>query len=329
MAVEIKPYTDDVISAVIDFNKRLKKGGATFKFPESNISKWLPKIEHRKIYQEYFLCLEKGSIVRGAYILKHQQFSLSGDVISIADYQLPISEGIINKQYNFVGVCLLTNALKKQPLLFALGMGGYEESLPKMIKAMRWELFSIPFYIKIIRTQQFLRNVTYFRNTILRRFLLDFIYVTGLGLIAVKLLQFFLGGRIIQNNSISCDEVHEFSSWANDLWEECKDKYAMIAVRDNNTLNILYPSDRDRFIRLKISLNDRVIGWVVVLNTKMYNHKQFGNMRVGSIIDCLALPENASIVIVCATKYLENAGVDIIVSNQSHYSLCSALKKAG
>jgi len=327
--IEIKSYTEDKKGIVIDFNRRLKAGGVSFQFPELNISKRLPKIDDRKIFQEYLLALENNSIVRGAYILKHQNFSFSGDIISIADYQLPISEGIVNKQYNIIGIQLLTDALNKQPLLFALGMGGYEESLPKMLKAMRWEMFSIPFYFKIIHTQQFLRNITYLRNTILKRLLFNLIYVTGLGLISVKLLQFFHKGGEIQNNSISCDEVNEFSSWANDLWEKCKSKYAMTAVRDKNTLNILYPNDDERFIRLVIAENNSVIGWAVVLNTQMSNHKQFGNMRVGSIVDCLALPEDASKVIFSATNHLEKVGVDIIVSNQSHNYWCSALNKSG
>ena len=144
-----------------------------------------------------------------------------------------------------------------------------------------------------------------------------------------KLFQFFLKREKKRNNSISCVEVYEFSSAVNDLWKKCKSKYAMIAVRDKNTLNILYPSNSDRIIRLEILENDIVIGWAVVLDTQMSNHKQFGNMRVGSIIDCLALPENESRVILCAANYLEKEGVDIIISNQSHHSWCSALKKTG
>ena len=103
----------------------------------------------------------------------------------------------------------------------------------------------------------------------------------------------------------------------------------MVAVRTSNILNILYPSDNQRFIRLKVSVNECVIGWAVVLDTRMFNHKQFGNMRVGSIIDCLALPENATIVVSSATEYLKNAGVDLIVSNQSHESWCAGLRESG
>ena len=33
-----------------------------------------------------------------------------------------------------------------------------------------------------------------------------------------------------------------------------------------------------------------MVGWAVVLYVPMQGHNYFGNMRVGSLIDCLALP---------------------------------------
>ena len=143
------------------------------------------------------------------------------------------------------------------------------------------------------------------------------------------MLQVLKRKKNYQNNSLVLEVVDGFYHWADDLWEACQNLYSMIAVRDSSTLNILYPIGNDRFIRLKITENDKTIGWAVVLDTRMSNHKQFGNMRVGSIIDCLSLPENADEVLACVSKFLEKKGVDLIVSNQSHVSWCKALKNAG
>ena len=71
------------------------------------------------------------------------------------------------------------------------------------------------------------------------------------------------------------------------------------------------------------------VGWAVLLDTQMVDNKYFGNLRVGSIVDCLASPENASGVIRAATKVLEDRGVDLIVSNQSHAAWCAGLRDAG
>lgn len=113
------------------------------------------------------------------------------------------------------------------------------------------------------------------------------------------------------------------------IWDDTIAVYAMIAVRDSFNLNILYPGSSERFIRLKVMQDGEIIGWAVLLNTKMSGHRQFGNLRVGSIVDCLALPKNAAKVIASATQYLEEARVDLIVSNQSHSSWCLALRNAG
>ena len=146
MKIEIKPYKVGNINSVIDFNIRLKSGGTQLSFLESNIPNWLPKFDDMKIFQESFLALENDSIVRGAYMLKQQEFSFKGDVVSIASYHQPISEGIVNKKYNSIGIRLIMDGLNRQPLLFALGMGGYDEQITKVLEAMRWNIFSIPFY---------------------------------------------------------------------------------------------------------------------------------------------------------------------------------------
>jgi hypothetical protein len=128
---------------------------------------------------------------------------------------------------------------------------------------------------------------------------------------------------------VRADHVRGFSRWADGLWEQCKEQYAMIAVRDSETLNILYPADSERFLCYKVTCGDAVIGWFVLLDTPMHNNKHFGNLRVGSIVDCLALPEDASTVIGAATGLLEERAVDLIVSNQTHAAWSTAFRNAG
>jgi hypothetical protein len=103
----------------------------------------------------------------------------------------------------------------------------------------------------------------------------------------------------------------------------------MIAVRDSESMNVLYPAANDRFLSYKISRGGAVLGWVVMLDTQMHDNKYFGNMRVGTIVDCLARPEDASAVVRAAMRILDDRGVDLLVSNQSQTHWCSAFEKAG
>ena len=59
----------------------------------------------------------------------------------------------------------------------------------------------------------------------------------------------------------------------------------------------------------------------------MHEHQHFG-ICDGSIVDCLALPEDA-FGVVRGHQVLEVRGVELIVSNQSHAAWCEALECAG
>jgi hypothetical protein len=67
----------------------------------------------------------------------------------------------------------------------------------------------------------------------------------------------------------------------------------------------------------------------VLLDTQLHDDERFGNLRVGSIVDCLALPEHAPEVVRAATQVLAARGVDLILSNQSHAAWGAALQRAG
>lgn len=123
--------------------------------------------------------------------------------------------------------------------------------------------------------------------------------------------------------------MDEFSTWADDLWQQHKSQYGMSAVRDAETLRILYPKEDSRFIRLKIGDRSRTIGWTVLLSTPLTNHNHFGNMRLGSIVDCFAAVGDAAKIVCAARQHLETLGVDLIVSNQSHAAWQQGFRQAG
>jgi hypothetical protein len=127
--------------------------------------------------------------------------------------------------------------------------------------------------------------------------------------------------------TVAVDFFDVFGPWADDLWAQCAPLYPFIAVRDRATLGILYPGGK--FLRMKMASGGKTIGWAVAVDTQMQWNREFGDMRLGSIIDCIALPEHAAPVITAARRVLERRGVDIIVCNHSHPAWCEALRGAG
>ena len=328
MSIVVEPLSNEHVPAVRGFNERIKAGGISYRFPESSVPQWLPRRDSIPLYQEYFVALE-GNKVRGGYILKRQPFACNGEVSMIGDYQLPISEGTVDSSYGLVGLLMLKNALLREPLLLALGIGGYQEALTRMLKAMKWSMVSCPFFFKVIHPFRFLREIVALRRKRFMGIVLDQLAFSGLGWLLIKSVQSArqLSQRV--GAEIRIEEVDRFSCWADEIWKQTKDHYTFIAVRDATVLNTLYPVTDGRFRRIKVLRGDKVIGWAVVLNTKMENSQYFGGMRVGTVVDCLAAEGEERQVVTIATRFLERWGADIIVTNQLHRSWCKAFSQNG
>ena len=71
---------------------------------------------------------------------------------------------------------------------------------------------------------------------------------------------------------------------------------------------------------------NKVIGWSISLCNKLENHKQFGNMNLGSIVDCLSIKGYEVSIIKKTEEILKKKGADLIVTNQSHIGWRKALK---
>ena len=324
--VRVRPYTPDLVPAVRGFNQRLAARGIRYRFPETHLSDWLPALPDRSVRQEYFLAVDRTDTVRGAYILKHQRFQVGGDCLPVGFYHLPLSEGLIDSRYALLGVQLLADALKRQPDLFVLGIGGFEESLARMVQSLGWPLRAVPFYFKVLRPFRFARQVRHLRNTAPRRLLLDTAAFSGAAWVGTRCLQL----RPPRSASVASSEiVDRFEPWTDDVWERVRARHVFAAVRDAATLNVLYRADARRFIRIEVTTAGRTVGWAVVLNTQMRDHRHFGNLRVGSIVDCLADPGSERAVAKEALRVLRHLDVDVIVSNQSARSWGEALRQVG
>jgi hypothetical protein len=329
MAIEIRPFTQEHVPEVQAFNRRLAQHGIDFQFPEVPESSWLPRRDSIPVYVEHFVAVEEAT-VRGGYILKPQLFAVRGQLRMVACIELPLSEGIIDKRYGVVGVQLLKDAMARQPLLFALGMGGPDQPLPRLLKILKWRLILCPFYFRVAHPFRFLRGIVYLRRQRSRRLLMDTLAFSGLGWLGFKALQNWKAWQGSQRSAgITYQLVPEFSTWADVIWEQSNSACALIAVRDATILNTLYPASNPRFLRLQVLRRGEPIGWAVLMDTPLTNHKQFGNMRLGSVVDCLALAGSELEILAAATRLLFERGVDLIVTNQLHRAWRQALDRAG
>jgi hypothetical protein len=333
MPIVIQPYRPEHESAVAEFNQRLRSAGEdeNMVFYKSAQPRWLARTEGSRVYNEYFVAVETGSdkpAVRGGYALKTQEFLFpDGQVRSIGYYHHPLSEGLVNKAHAMVGTLLLRDAMQRSPLLYCLGMGGYDRPLPQMLMRLGWTHFPVPFFFRVVNASRFLRNMEALRSSPSRKLLMDLAALTGVGWAGMKVFGAYSRLRGAATSRTECAKVAAFGSDTQDLWDHGKTTCLFTAERNYEALRVLYPENETHLSRIIVKRKGAIIGWAVVGERR--KDAKYGEMRVGSVVDCFAVAGEFVAVVSCATDALVNQGCDLILSNQSHEKWGEAFRKAG
>ena len=319
MAIRIIPHGAEWKAAVDAFNHRMHDGGSRWGFYTEPIDDWLPIGTDERVWREYHLAVDDEGQVHGAYALKPQPWWVRGELRVVSDWQGPFSEGAVNTRYAALGLRLLRDMQKKRPELYSWGHGGNEQPMLQMLSKMEWLIHETPFCLKVLRPVRFLRLNGRLRSSPRRRLALDLLAYSGAGSLGMRLLHLGMRLRAPAVFRAHAEVVPNFGDWADLLWNECKGSYSALAVRDAAMMNRLLPEGRWPPVqRLRVESGGRVVGWAAVMDTQMKGNDNYGDLRVGSIVDCLARPEDAGEVVAAATAFLRRAGVDLVVSNQAH-----------
>jgi hypothetical protein len=329
--LDIIPYTRDWIGSVRQFNDRLIAGGldSELRFPEEPRQQFSIK-PNGTLHQEHHLVVE-GATVRGAYLLTHERWIVGGQPRRVCHFRLPVSEGLVNHQYKGVGSSMLQHALKKNTLLYSLGMGGFDRPLPRMLKSRNWSLATTSFYFRCLRPGRVLQELVCLRAYPGWNFALDTGGWGGVGSLLISGTQQLRMRRPAKSFNVSVirDFGNEVGGIVDEIQERARDAYVLLPCRDSEILSLRYPASDPRFFRLLVDSGSGPCGWAVVLATSMHGHKQFGDLRVGTIVDCLAVPGEEGYVIHAASRFLEEQEVDLVISNQSHRNWRQAFEHAG
>jgi len=326
MAYRIHPFTSEFVDKVKAFNHRLKEGGSEFQSTETPVAR-IPEHNGLGIRPEHFVLHDdEADRVRGSYTLLHYPFVIRGNPTDLSYIQIPLSEGSVNPQYALLGTLILRDMVRRVPVTFGLGMGGNQTPVARLFKAMRFQLDEVPFYFHVGNARNFLRNIAQLKTSPARRAAAGFARITGLGPIGIHTVQRARSGGV---NKLRTEAPRDFDEAADGVWKENRDRHSFLMLRDQHTLNYLYSPRGGRFHCLYFYDGAQMAGWAVVLNTQMTNHKYFGDMRVGTIVDSLALANFESGVLSGATSYLLDGKADLIVCNQMSTGWRVPFRKAG
>jgi hypothetical protein len=324
MALTIVPYTPQFDPAVKAFNERLHRADVGYQFPDSTAC---ADDEDAPIVNRGFVAVRDGETVHGGYLVKEQEFWLDGRQERLGYLRLPLSEGVIDRRYGALGIQLIAHAIKRQPLLFGLGIGGRDEAFARVVSALGWTLGPVPFLFYLARPSRVSRGLKALHRSAMWRCMGELAGWTGLAWAAARSIQARPMMRIPAGFQFA--RVAGFDDIADEVWRRYRGEYRLVGRRDAATLARLYnPVERD-YLKFVLRQGEEAKGWVVAVDTAMTGHKYFGDLRVATIVDCFGDPATSVPLMAMASRALAARGVDLIISNQSSEIWTNALRQVG
>ncbi len=328
MGLQVVYYEPSHEPAVRAFNARMRAADVLlFPMPETapvpNPNRPAPGIEFR-----HFVVVDDAGQVRGGYFVRTQPFYIRGRTCDVGHYQAPLSEGIADKRYAAVGAAMLAHALAEQPLLFAMGMGGMDRPLPRMLRAMGWEILEAPFYFLVLNARSFLRNIGPLRARIGRRVAADVLAFSGLGALALHGIQ-RVRTRSRFDPRYARSDIRNFSDWTDRVWQASASRYSFSAVRTADYLRFIYPDGDPFYYGVRLNDGAEPAGWMQMLDCRPRDRSYFGEMRVAALVDGVGPPAAVPSLVDCAVEAARKRHADLLISNQMHRDWTSALKAAG
>lgn len=322
MGIEVVPYEPRFEPAVRRFNRRLSGSPEheSFALPRSAD----PPNSEGKTKTRHYLGVDDSEEVRGGFVLHRHRGHAGGREIEIFNLQAPISEAVVDSRYRMVGPLMLRSAVRQWPYIYAVGMGGTDQPLPRLLDALGWRVSEVPFFYwapKPVRAAvEFLRAGAW----PLPSWLGDAADLTGVDRLARRL--FFR--PTVDHVSLTADAIDEWAEWSDVVWDDAKTNLGFALVRDASSLAQLYPVD-GRTLNYRLHEGDDVVGWISLLDTQMKNHAYFGDLKVGTLLDGLTLQGYEGPATQIAQRILTDRGVDLVVTNQIHRNWVTSMHESG
>lgn len=309
MAVEFVPHSEAHREAVAAFNRRLEAalGRPPFLLPDS------PESRTGLIEARHWVAVD-GDEVRGGYLLVTYPCRLNGAEALAANIQSPLAESIADKRYVYLPVLMVKQFVRHNPLCFSVGMGEASNPLPRLLRAAGWSVEAVPFLFRVHRAARFLRLLPALRASWWKRTAAQVIARTGAGALGRAWLH-RRRARWPAGSSVTIES--NWGSWADEVWQRFQGELRFAVRRDAAVLGELYPRCEERLRIYHVRSGRASIGWAAALLTRMRGHAHFGDLRVGTILDCAATPDAFFTVAALADEALGDEGADVVITNQT------------
>jgi hypothetical protein len=313
-------------------NARLEAGGVTHKVWPGPTGEVLGGSAESPRSSRLFVAAGDGE-VRGGVWLAEQDFFVAGARERAAWLKYPVAESLVAPAFSGVPASLLLQLLREQPRLMALGLGGHEGPLARLLAGLRWTGVTVPFFARLVRPARVLRELRAIRHTGPRRLALDLLAASGLGWAGYRSLRWQRSWSLSSDaRAARGEEVPSFGDWAEALWERHRSAYGLVGDRNRTTLNELYPASFAGLSRLRVRRSAEDIGWACTLRVDLReqgDERHFGRLAVGVLADGFGAPTDAAGIVGAAVDHLMRSDVDLIITNLSHPAWQGAVRAHG
>lgn len=318
MTSQIVEFRREHVPAARRFNARMRAAGAPAGFVRESVSEPEPAAPVRATQEIVWDGLDiHGGVLR-------LDFPASPE--AVVNFQSPISEGTIDKRFSMVAMQLVRH-MQQAGRAFIVGMGGFDQPLPRLLKASGWRVAAIPFFFRVHRPNRFMAELPLLRERRTLRMLSWMARATGLGWAGLHSLQWRSARPLRPDCALY--PIDRWPSWVDDVWSEFSPGCSFAVSRDRATLEWLYPGSDPRVLRFSLRAHGADVGWVTCVRAEMQEHSHFGNLCVGTILDGLVPEPYARTLVGLADRELSARGCDIVISNQTHERFVQAFADCG
>jgi hypothetical protein len=268
------------------------------------------------------------ALVIGAADVKIQQYVLGGEIVQIAAVVYPVSLGAVDARYGMAGLFLFKKLTEHYPLNFMLGMGNPEQSAAARLgRAMGWTLQPIPYLFMPMRLGPLLHKLVAGRRLVAGAIQ----GATRLGFFrpADALLRVSSASRGQPNGALGIRRVLDFDASIDAFWRAYAREVGFSLVRDAAQLNAMFPGRIEAFQKLTMQIDDRAVGYAVLLVPPAADGGRFGNATVATLVELGVLQEYTTDAARALRRHLYRTDLDAVITNMSHARTVSSLERAG
>jgi hypothetical protein len=323
MPLQFVRFEQTHIPAVEAFNRRMIDGHADCDFLLPITPETRSAASDGPIRWTRYVVLD-GDEVRGGVLGMDQSGWVNGHSVRALNFQSPLSEGIVNPRYSIVAMQMVKFMQKQSEAVFMVGMGSADRPLPKLLTALGWSVRPVPFLFRVHHAGNFLSELRLLRTSPMKRIAAQTARVTGLGAVGLAVMQ-----RRSNPGAGTIRQVSAWGDWADDIWQRCRGNCSFAVQRDRQTLESLYPTSDLRTKIFFVERESKPVGWSVCFNAALENHRHFGSLRVGAILDCMAEPDSMALTATLVDREMASQDADLVVVNHSHAEWVRTFRSAG